>query len=140
MTIARLTAAGIARRSTGGDDPCLSSRASLPGPGLELSFQKIVGHCQLPNLGVKLLHRSLIDHWFPEFAAALKDAWGTFQQRTLPLMVHRRMNAKPGRQLGNRVFAFQRLKRDLGLEFGIVFLAFRHRQSPLRWRPAERNP
>jgi hypothetical protein len=81
---------------------------------------------------MQILHHGLIDLWFPGFAAALKDTWGPFQQSTLPLMDHRRVNAKPGRQLGNRVFALQRLKRYLGLEFGIVFLAFRHRQSPLR--------
>ena len=33
----------------------------------------------LPDLGVQLLHRSLIDHWFPGFAAALKDAWRSLQ-------------------------------------------------------------
>jgi hypothetical protein len=42
-------------------------------------------------------------------------------------MNHCRVNAKPARQLGNRLLALQGFQRNPRLELGLVLLPFRHR-------------
>jgi hypothetical protein len=75
---------------------------------------------------MKLLHRRLIDRRFRP-ATTVKDIRGSLDQKLLPLIDHRRVNAVPARQLGDRPFPLQRLQRHTRLERGIVLSAFRHR-------------
>ena len=63
-------------------------------------------------------------------AATLKDLRRPFDQRLLPLMDHRRVDAEPARQFANRLLALHGLKRNPRLELGLVLLPFRHRRSP----------
>jgi hypothetical protein len=59
-------------------------------------------------------------------ATTLEDVRRPFEQRLLPLMNHRRVNAKPARQLGNRLLTLQGIKRNPCFELRLVLLAFRH--------------
>jgi hypothetical protein len=58
--------------------------------------------------------------------ATLKNACGTFQQRLLLLVDHRRMNLIIGRQFRHSALALQRLQRNTRLERGVMVPAFRH--------------
>src|SRR6056297_4311305 len=121
MKTARSTAVGTACRWTDPDWLARSSRASLSGPRLELSGQKIVGHSQLPDLGVQFLHLLLVNLGLLS-TAALEHAGRALQQGTFPLMDHRRMHPEPARQLGGGLLALQGFQRDLRLELGSVLL------------------
>src|SRR6056297_434477 len=125
MKTARSTAVGTACRWTDPDWLARSSRASLSGPRLELSGQKIVGHSQLPDLGVQLLDLLLVN--LGSFlATTFEHAGCAFQQCPLPGVDHRRMNPEPACQLGHRLLTLQRLKRHLRLELRRMLLPFRH--------------
>jgi len=68
--------------------------------------------------GSTLVTSSLpFDEWTEVFSSELG---------ALPLMDHRWVNAEPGRQLGNRLFALQCLKCHFSFELGINFIALRH--------------
>jgi len=77
-------------------------------------------------------------------AAALEDIRRPLEQRLLPLMDHRRVDAEPARQLGNRLLAPFRATRALNsglccLRFVIAALrslkTSRHRLRSLRHCP-----
>ena len=109
MTTVRSTAGRIVCPRTDLEGTDQSSCASLAGPRLELSGQKIVGDGQLPDFGVKILNLFLINFWrFP--AAAFEHARRAFKQSAFPLMDHRWMDAKSTGQLADRLLALQRLQ------------------------------
>jgi hypothetical protein len=54
----------------------------------------------------------------------LENARGTFQQRLLPLVDHRRMNLISSRQFRNRPLALQRLQCHSRLERRVMVPAF----------------
>lgn len=62
--------------------------------------------------------------------ATRKYTGRTFQERTLPTVDHRRMNAKPARQLSYHQFYLQHLKRRLHFELRRMALPFRNLGSP----------
>jgi len=73
------TEARIADRSTGQDGRVRSCHAPRPAPGLELSFQKRVGHRQLSDLGMQVPNLILVDDRRLA-AAAPKDTRRPVQQ------------------------------------------------------------
>ncbi len=89
-------------------------------------FQKIPFHRQLADLGVQILELSGIRLRLNTGAATLEDLRRPIEQRLLLLMDHRRVDAEPARQLGNRLFALQGLKGNPRFESGLVLLTFRH--------------
>ena len=102
-----------------------SSGTSRVVPEFEPSGQKNIGDGQLPNLGMEVFDLLVVDcRCLP--IAALKYARHAFKQSTLRLVKHRRVHAKPTGQLADRLFGFQRLKRNPGLEFWMTLLLFRH--------------
>lgn len=110
-------------------DQWRSNASSLPAPGLQRSFQKRVGHRQLPDLGMQIPDLILIDHRRLA-ATAFKDTGRAIEQRAFSLIDHRRMHAEPARQLRHGPLAFQHLKCHLRLEPRGVPLSSRHRRSP----------
>src|SRR5690606_28778431 len=126
----RRTKAGSTRartndRSTPVGERAQSCSASLPAPRTERSLQKRVGHGQLPDLGVQLLHLVLVTLGFP-LAAALAHPRRALKKGTFPLVNHRRMNPDPARQLGSSSLTLQGFQSDLRLELRRVLFAFRH--------------
>lgn len=82
-------------------------------------FPKSVGHSQLPDLGVQLLHLLPVDLWLLS-GAALEHTGRTVAQSTFPLMDQRRMHPEPARQLGLGFLALQGFHRDLRLELSRI--------------------
>src|SRR5208282_5020261 len=106
---ARSTAGGIACQSAGPDALARSCRASLPGPGFELSGQKIIGDGQFSDLGVQVPDGALVDLGCL-LATAFENILRSFEQRLFPLVNHGRMNAISCRQLGRSLLALQGLQ------------------------------
>ena len=79
----------------------------------------------LPDLGVELSHLLLVNLRLAP-PAALEHARSAFEQRTLPLMDHRRVNTEPACQFRHRLFALHRFQGELRLELRRMLLASRH--------------
>jgi hypothetical protein len=79
-------------------------------------MKKIFGNNQLSDLGMKIANQILINPGGCNFAAPLQDASSILEQRFLPLMDHRRVNAVGGRHLRNRPLTLQGLDRNTRLE------------------------
>src|SRR5690606_23504610 len=124
-TTERSTAGGIALRLTGSGGSSRSFRASLAGPGLELSGQESVSHSQLPDLCMQRPHRVLVDLGFL-LPAALEDVSRALQKSLLPLMDHRRMHAIFGGQFRHRALALQGFQRHTGFEPRVMVPALLH--------------
>lgn len=78
-------------------------------------MKKVVGHGQLPDLGMQLFQLLFVDLWSFR-VATLENARRAFKQRTLPAVDHRRVNAKLACKRSNRPLTLQCLKRNFGLE------------------------
>ena len=87
-------------------------RAWLTGRRL---WTKILLHGQLADLGVQFLDLGLAI-LLPTLPLARKNLGQALLRLALPLGDHDRVDTKPGRQLGHRLLALQRLQRHLGLE------------------------
>ena len=85
----------------------------------------MVGHGQLADLRVQLLHLLLVD-LRGLLTAALEHARGAFQQSLRLYVDHRWVNAEPARQFGYRLLALQRFQRHLRLELRRMLLPFQH--------------
>jgi len=85
----------------------------------------MVGHGQLADLRVQLLHLLLVDLRVL-LTAALEHARGAFQQSLRPYVDHRRVNSEPARQFGYRLLALQRLKSSLRTEIRRMLLPSRN--------------
>ncbi|OUS36687.1 hypothetical protein A9Q94_08410 [Rhodobacterales bacterium 56_14_T64] len=72
---------------------------------------------------MQVFHLLFVNFWCLS-ATAFKYTRRAFKQCPLSLMDHRRMRAEPTGQLANRLLAFQRLQRDLCLEFWMMLFPF----------------
>ena len=99
--------------------------ASPAVPRFELSGKEMVGHGQLADLRVQLLHLLLVD-LRGLLTAALEHARGAFQQSLRPYVDHRRVNSESARQFGYRLLALQRLKSSLRTEIRRMLLPSRN--------------
>ena len=111
----------------------------LPVQGLSFRDKKIVGDCQLPDPGVPLPDRLLVDLGGLLLPAALEDVRRPFEQRLLPLMDHRRLHAAIGSQLRYRALALHSFQRHASLEARLMVPAFRHVLISLSFETSRRQ-
>ena len=123
MMSARSIKACTVCQSTASNYPFRSCHVSRQAPGFELSGQKIVGHGQLPNLGVQVFHlffaclgRSFVTNPF-------KHARRTLQQGFLPGMDHCRVYPKVAGSFRHRARALQS-HATFALNSGLWFFHF----------------